>query len=145
MQRRSFEDVACSVAQTLEIIGEWWTPLILRDLFLGVRRFDDLVERLDISRNVLTARLNHLVEHDVVARVPYQDKPVRHEYRLTEKGKDLWVVMVALREWGDRWTLGEDGPPVEMVHTTCGNVSHLVPTCSECGEALERRDLRSRR
>lgn len=141
MQRRSFEELSCSVAQALEVIGEWWTPLILRDLFLGVTRFDDFIERLNISRNVLTARLTHLVDHDVIARVAYQDNPVRYDYRLTDKGKDLWVVLSALQGWGDRWA-APSGPPVEMIHKECGHVTHVVPACSECGEVMERRSVR---
>jgi DNA-binding HxlR family transcriptional regulator len=141
MQRRSFEDVSCSVAQALEIIGEWWTPMILRDLFLGVTRFDDFVERLGISRNVLTSRLSHLVDHGVVERVAYQDNPVRHDYRLTEKGKDLWLVLTTVREWGDRWA-APAGPPVVIRHASCGHVTTVVPACAECGEALDRRELR---
>ena len=143
MQRRSFEDVSCSVAQTLEVIGEWWTPMIVRDLFLGVTRFDAFIERLDSSRNVLTTRLNHLVEHGVVAKVAYQDNPVRYDYRLTDKGKDLWLVMSTLREWGDKWATPAAGIPTELLHKTCGHVTHVVPTCSECGEVLERHQVRA--
>jgi DNA-binding HxlR family transcriptional regulator len=144
MRRASFDDMACSVAQSLEIIGEWWTPLILRDAFLGVTRFGDFQERLGIARNILTSRLDTLVEHEVLKKVPYQDKPVRYDYKLTEKGRDLWLVVAALREWGDRWE-APHGPPVEILHRGCGNVMHLVPTCSECGEALTVFDLKARR
>ena len=101
MRRTSFEDVRCSVAQALEVVGEWWTLLIVRDLFLGVRRFDGIQRRLGIARNVLTDRLDHLVARGVVERRPYQANPVRHEYVLTEKGKALWPVIEALRAWGD--------------------------------------------
>ncbi|CAN5528816.1 helix-turn-helix domain-containing protein [soil metagenome] len=142
MQRRSFDDFSCSVAQTLEVIGEWWTPLIVRDLFLGVTRFDDFQSRLGIARNVLTTRLNHLVEHGVVEKVAYQERPVRYDYRLTEQGRDLWLVMTALREWGDRWA-APDGPPIEVVHKDCGHVTHVVPHCSECGEVLEPHRVRA--
>lgn len=144
MKRTTFDQMPCSVAQALEIIGEWWTPLILRDAFLGVTRFGDFQERLGIARNVLTTRLDALVEHGVLTRVPYQDHPVRYDYRLTEKGRDLWLVVAALREWGDRWE-APDGPPVEVVHRSCGHPTHIVPTCSECGERLELADLRARR
>lgn len=144
MRRSSFDDLACSVAQSLEIIGEWWTPLILRDAFLGVTRFGDFQERLGIARNVLTTRLDNLVEHDVMKKVPYQDNPVRYDYKLTAKGRDLWLVVAALREWGDRWE-APDGPPVQMVHVPCGHVTHIVPTCSECGEVLSPFDLRATR
>ena len=144
MRRSSFDDIACSVAQSLEIIGEWWTPLILRDAFLGITRFGDFQERLGIARNILANRLDTLVEHEVLKRVPYQDNPPRYDYKLTEKGRDLWLVVAALREWGDRWE-APDGPPVEMVHTTCGHVAHIVPTCSSCAEVLSPFDLRARR
>ncbi len=144
MRRASFDDMACSVAQSLEIIGEWWTPLILRDAFLGVTRFGDFQERLGIARNILASRLDALVEHDVLRKVPYQEHPVRYDYKLTAKGRDLWLVVAALREWGDRWE-APDGPPVEVVHQTCGHATRIVPTCSECGEVLSPFELRVRR
>jgi DNA-binding HxlR family transcriptional regulator len=135
MQRTSFRDMNCSVAQCLEVVGEWWSMLILRDAFLGVRRFDDFQARLGISRNVLNQRLCHLVDEGVLQRVPYQDHPPRHEYRLTEKGRDLWPVLTAMRQWGDQWA-APDGAPLEMVHRACGHRVQAVPTCSECGDVL---------
>src|SRR5437016_542033 len=121
MRRTSFEGVNCSVAQCLEVVGEWWTMLIVREAFFGVTRFDDFQERTGIARNVLSLRLDHLVGHGVLDRVPYQDHPVRYDYRLTEKGADLWQVLTAMREWGDRWA-APNGPPVAIVHKTCGHV-----------------------
>src|SRR5215207_8178729 len=115
----------CSVARTLEVVGEWWTMLIVRDAFFGVTRFDDFQRRLGIARNVLTARLDKLVEVGVLERVAYQERPRRYEYRLTAKGRDLWPVLNALREWGDRWTAGDDGPPLDLVHRACGEVTHV--------------------
>ena len=112
MRRKSFEEMNCSVAQTLEVVGEWWSMLIVRDSFLGITRFDDFQQRLGISRNILADRLDHLVDKGVLARVPYQDHPVRYDYRLTDKGRDLWLVLTAMRQWGDRWE-ADDGPPVE--------------------------------
>lgn len=144
MRRVSFDDVACSVAQTLEVIGEWWTPMILRDAMLGVTRFGDFQERLGIARNILATRLDSLVDHGVMARVPYQDNPPRYDYRLTEKGRDLWLVIAAMRQWGDTWE-SPDGSPVELVHQPCDHVIHIVPTCSACGDELRLRDLRVRR
>ena len=141
MKRASFAEMNCSIAQTLEVIGEWWTPLILRDLFFGVSRFDEFQSRLGISRNVLTERLGRLEEQGIVTRVPYQERPPRYDYRLTEKGADLWRVMTMMREWGDRWA-APDGPPVVAVHRGCGEVSEAVLTCSSCGEPLRPRDLR---
>jgi DNA-binding HxlR family transcriptional regulator len=141
MRRTSFEDMRCSIAQSLEIVGEWWTLLIVRDLLMGVTRFDALQERLGISRNVLTERLRTLEDAGVVERHPYQQRPARFDYRLTEKGRDLWTVVNAMREWGDRWAAPQ-GPPVEMVHRRCGHVTSVVPACSACGETLQYRDLR---
>lgn len=140
MRRKSFAGVRCSVAQSLEVVGGWWTLLIVRDLMFGVTRFDALQSRLGIARNVLADRLSGLVEAGVVEKVPYQQHPERFEYRLTPKGVDLWPVLTALREWGDRWAAPE-GPPVETVHRTCGHTTHVVPTCASCGEVLEAPDL----
>jgi DNA-binding HxlR family transcriptional regulator len=143
MRRKSFEDMNCSVAQTLEVVGEWWSMLIVRDCFLGVTRFDDFQARLGIARNILTNRLEHLIERGVLVRVPYQDHPVRYDYRLTDKGRDLWLVLTAMRQWGDRWEAA-DGPPVVVEHRACGHQTHVVPTCSECGGALDARSVIAR-
>ncbi len=142
VRRTSFEDINCSVAQCLEVVGEWWSLMVLRDVFLGVTRFDDLRSRLGISRNVLTDRLEHLVAHGVLERVPYQQHPVRYDYQLTEKGIDLWSVLTAMRQWGDRYA-APDGPPMELVHKGCGARVQVVETCSNCGEALGARDVRA--
>lgn len=132
----------CSVAQCLEVVGEWWSMLIIRDVFLGVRRFDELQSRLGISRNILTTRLASLVEAGVLERVPYQERPLRHEYRLTAKGRDLWPVLTTMREWGDRWA-APDGAPVEIVHDACGEIMVLDHTCSVCGETVDGRSVRA--
>ncbi len=102
VERKSFADMHCSVAQCLEVVGEWWSLLILRDVFLGVTRFDDFQERLGISRNILNQRLNHLVDAGVLQKVPYSEHPLRYDYRLTSTGRDLWPVLTAMRQWGDR-------------------------------------------
>jgi DNA-binding HxlR family transcriptional regulator len=138
VQRRTFEDMNCSVAQCLEIVGEWWSLLIVRDAFFGVRRFDDFQARLGISRNILNNRLTKLVDNGVLERVPYQDNPPRSNYRLTEKGRDLWLVLTAMRQWGDRW-VAPDGPPLKMRHAACGRIVKAVAVCSHCGEPLDRR------
>ena len=103
MERKSFADMDCSVAQCLEVVGEWWSMLIVRDVFLGVSRFDDFQRRLGISRNILQQRLARLVDAGVLARVPYSEHPPRYDYRLTDKGRDLWPVLTAMRQWGDRY------------------------------------------
>jgi DNA-binding HxlR family transcriptional regulator len=143
VQRKSFADLNCSIAQALEVVGEWWTMLIVRDCFFGITRFEDFHERLGISRNVLTDRLEHLVAHGVLVPVPYQEHPVRRDYRLTDKGRDLWLVLTALRQWGDRWE-AEEGPPVILEHKTCGHETNAVAICSACAAPLEVRELRLR-
>ncbi|RYI99447.1 MAG: transcriptional regulator [Actinomycetales bacterium] len=143
MRRTSFADAPCSIAQALEVIGDWWTPLILRDVLMGVTRFEQMQSRLGIARNVLAQRLDSLVEHGVLEQVQYQDRPVRHEYVLTRKGKDLWPVLTMLRQWGDTW-YAPDGPPIEMVHTPCGHAAPAELSCSACGETLRGRDLELR-
>jgi DNA-binding HxlR family transcriptional regulator len=143
MERKSFEGMSCSVAQCLEVIGEWWTMLIVRDAFLGVRRFDDFQSRLGISRNVLAQRLDKLVSAGVLERRLYQERPPRHEYVLTAKGHDLWPVLNALRQWGDRHA-APSGPPVVLVHRACGHKAELVLSCAHCGQRVTHRDVRVR-
>lgn len=128
----------CSVARTLSAIGDRWTLLILRDCFLGVRRFDAFQRDLELSPHLLSTRLAKLVEHGILERRSYQERPRRAEYRLTEKGRDLYPVMLSLLRWGDRWMWRDDETPsVTLVHRGCG--SHTTPTlaCSECGEPLD--------
>ena len=129
-------DMPCSIARTLDIIGDRWTPLVLRDVALGVSRFDALQRDLGISRKVLTQRLQALVEHDVITRSPYQDNPPRHDYELTEKGKDLAMVLVAIQTFGDKWSFGEAGPPLLWRHLSCGQISTPVTCCDHCGERV---------
>ena len=103
VRRVSFDEMQCSIAQSLEVVGEWWTPLIIREVSLGRRRFEEIQEDLGIARNVLTDRLNTLVEHGVLFRQNIAQSGTRHEYRLTEKGHDLFPLLVALLQWGDKW------------------------------------------
>lgn len=131
----------CSIAQTLEIVGEWWTPLILRDVHLGLHRFDDIAEDLGISRNLLTRRLGYLVEHDILERRPYQARPVRYEYHLTEAGRDLAPALLVLMAWGDRHATPPGGPPLRVVHRACGHRFTPEVTCSSCGEPVTGRDV----
>ena len=140
MRRTSFADMNCSIAQSLEVVGEWWTLLILRDAMMGVTRFDQFQSRLGIARNVLASRLQSLVDAGILDEVPYQERPPRSEYVLTRKGGELWTVLTLLRQWGDRWSAPE-GPPVEAVHDTCGHVTRARLVCSECGEPLRGGEL----
>ena len=104
VKRTPFADWPCPIARAVDIVGDWWTPLVLRDMFRGVTRFDQFEKSLHIGRNVLTQRLNRLVAEGLVERVPYQTKPLRHEYVLTEMGRDIKPVLTALYQWGDKWT-----------------------------------------
>jgi DNA-binding HxlR family transcriptional regulator len=136
MKRTSFARMHCSLARGLDLIGDWWSPLIVRDLYLGVVRFDDLVEDLGISRNLLTRRLNALSKNGVVERRAYQRRPFRYEYRLSEAGRDLLPAILALTAWGDRWARPREGSPMLFVHKTCGQRFEPHVTCSACGEAV---------
>jgi DNA-binding HxlR family transcriptional regulator len=131
----------CSVARTLSVIGDRWTMLVLREAFMRTRRFDDFQRATGAPRPVLSARLTELVDEGVLERVPYGTSGARHEYRLTEKGLDLYPVIVSLLSWGDRWMPDESGPPVELRHKACGSVMHPDLACPECGEWLDARDV----
>ena len=144
MRKASFADMHCSIAQALEVVGEWWTLLILRDAFLGVRRFDDFVERLGISRNVLTNRLDTLVATGILERRPYDEARGRHDYLLTDKGRALWPVMTALRQWGDEWIYGTGNEPLLLEHRSCGCTTTAQMTCDNCGETLDARSVRAK-
>jgi DNA-binding HxlR family transcriptional regulator len=140
MQRTSFGDMACSIARTLDVIGEPWSPLILRDVWVGMHRFDVIQADLAISRKVLTERLNHLVERGVLERRPYDRRP-RYEYHLTAKGTELVDVLMVMAGWGDRWLAGEAGPPVLNRHHACGEVSGVDLRCDRCGEPMHANDV----
>ncbi|MDT5069615.1 MAG: hypothetical protein QOK02_5770 [Mycobacterium sp.] len=118
------------------MVGERWTPLILRDLFVGMSRFEDIRRDLGIASNVLAARLDRLERDGIVDRHQYQTAPVRHEYRLTEKGRDLYPVIATLTAWGDKWMAAGNGPPALIVHTECGQPTAAVTVCAECGGEL---------
>lgn len=134
-------EVHCSVARTLSVVGDRWTLLVLRDCFRGVRRFDEFLSSLGVSPHLLSTRLAKLVANGVLERTPYRERPVRHEYRLTRKGIDLYPVIVGLLRWGDRWMPDAKGPPVELVHRGCGRRIHPELACPECGELLDPRDV----
>ncbi|MBF6172571.1 winged helix-turn-helix transcriptional regulator [Nocardia blacklockiae] len=136
MHRTSFAEMHCSIGQTLERVGEWWTLLIVRDLHLGLHRFDDIAENLGISRNLLTRRLATLIEDGIVERRAYQDRPPRHEYHLTSAGRDLVPALLALMAWGDKWATPPGGPPVRLVHDNCGAEFTPRVCCSACGEPV---------
>jgi DNA-binding HxlR family transcriptional regulator len=142
MRRSSFADMQCSVAQSLEIIGEWWTLLIIRDAFLGVTRFEDFQQRLGIARNILTARLDTLVEAGVMERHVYDEARDRSDYRLTAMGRALWPVLTTLRQWGDKYLVGRGNEPVLLRHESCGHRTTAHLACDHCGERLAPRDAK---
>ncbi len=141
MRWDEIDELPCSIARSLSVVGDRWTLLVLRECFLGVRRFEDFQAHLGIARHRLTDRLNRLVEHEVLRKLPYQDNPPRHEYRLTDKGKDLYPVLLSLVRWGDRWMDQGKGPPVVYRHNSCGHVMTPVLSCPDCGEAIDPREV----
>jgi DNA-binding HxlR family transcriptional regulator len=144
MLGREYEGQVCSAARTLELVGERWTLLILRDAFLGIRRFGEFQQSLGVARNVLAARLDRLVDEGVLERRRYQERPERFEYRLTEKGIALWPVLMALTQWGDAYTAGEQGPPMLFTHRDCGGKLDDHLSCEACGARLTPRDIEVR-
>jgi DNA-binding HxlR family transcriptional regulator len=131
----------CSVAATLEVVGDPWTLLILRDAFAGVRRFEQWQERLGVARNVLAARLKSLVAHGVLIRRAYCERPPRYEYVLSPKGRDLYNVLLTMAAWGDRHVYGGTGGPVFYVHKACGRRFSPGLVCEACGEPVGPGDL----
>lgn len=135
MDRDRFAAISCSIARTAGLVADPWTLLVLRDLFLGLHRYDELRRDLGVATNVLADRLDRLVVAGLVRREAYQQAPVRHEYRLTAAGRDLHGVVLALLAWGDRH-LAPDGPPLLVVHHDCGHRTAPTVTCDRCGGAL---------
>lgn len=132
----------CSIAESLEVIGERWSLLIVRDVLNGNRRFSEIQGSLGVARNVLSARLQRLTAEGILERRPYQQSPERFEYFLTEKGLDLWPALIALLNWGDRYSTNPAGPPKIIVHKECGGRVSDRGVCEECGKTLHARDAR---
>ena len=132
----------CSIAATLSVIGDRWRILILRDVFRGLRRFAQLQTELGIAKNILSDRLQRLVDDGVLEQVAYQDRPVRYEYRLTPKGTDLSPALVALMHWGDRWYA--EKPPTVLVHDNCGTPLENITLCRSCNEQISPGNIMSR-
>jgi DNA-binding HxlR family transcriptional regulator len=141
MQRTDFGEMACSIARTLDVVGEPWSPLVLRNIYVGVTRFEQLQQTLGISRKVLAERLKWLTDNGVLERRQYGDKPPRFEYVLTAKGLELFEVLMVMVRWGDKWLAGEAGPPVLYRHHACGEFSHVELTCSRCGTPMGATDI----
>ena len=143
MRHSALHDQPCSIARTVAVLGERWTLVILRQAFQGQRRFEDMQRGLGIARNILADRLHRLVEEGILERRPYQERPPRYEYRLTQKGRDLYPVLVSLMAWGDRYNSGEAGPPVVLVHEACGHETRPRFVCSHCGEPIDPLQMRA--
>jgi DNA-binding HxlR family transcriptional regulator len=141
--RNDYPGQVCSIARSLELVGERWSLLIVRDVMNGRRRFDELQKGLGVARNVLSSRLQRLIEEDILERRAYQRNPERYEYFLTEKGLDLWPALIALLAWGDRHSPDPNGPPMLIVHKDCGGSVNDRGTCETCGKVLHARDARA--
>jgi DNA-binding HxlR family transcriptional regulator len=138
-----YSSQTCSIAGALEVVGERWSLLIVRNVFLGLRRFDQIQGNLGIARNVLQTRLERLVDQGVLERKLYSERPPRYEYLLTEKGLDLWPTVVALMQWGDRHAAPAGGPAVVLEHRGCGGRVDEHRVCEKCGEPLNARQSRA--
>ena len=136
MLKRDYDGQNCSIARALEIVGERWTLLIVRDALLGLRRFEEFQGSLGIARNTLSSRLESLVRSGILERRAYQERPPRREYRLTEKGRDLLPVVVTLMRWGDRWLWPPGRQPFHLVHQDCGHETRARLACQVCGGEL---------
>lgn len=143
MLNHDYPGQACSLAHSLEVIGERWSLLIIRDVMNGNRRFSGIQGSLGIAKNVLSARLQRLIEEDILERRAYQESPPRHEYFLTEKGLDLWPALIALMGWGDRHSGNLAGPPLRVVHKGCGGFASDRGICEDCGDVLTAHDAKA--
>ncbi|OTG65033.1 winged helix-turn-helix transcriptional regulator [Acinetobacter silvestris] len=132
----------CSIARTLSVVGDRWTMLILRNAFLGIRRFDDFQQNLGVTRHVLSERLKRLVEHEILVKTPYIDRQERFEYKLTEKGLELYPILLSMATWADTWMDEGLGQPVSYVHNSCGHTFKPTLSCSECGEKVHAKQVK---
>jgi DNA-binding HxlR family transcriptional regulator len=144
MPYRPFEDQNCSIAGALAIVGERWTLLVIREVLLGRRRFQDIKRNTGVAPNILSDRLDTLVEHGIVERRLYSEHPESYEYVPTQKGLDLNPVLVTLLRWGDQHVTGPDAAPRVVVHAACGHDADPRLHCSHCGDELAARDTRVR-
>jgi DNA-binding HxlR family transcriptional regulator len=142
MRRTRFDHWPCPIARAADLIGDWWTPLVMREAFSGRRRFEDIQRALGIPRAVLAKRLDRLVEEELLKKVPYGDRPVRHEYRLTDKGRAFWDVLAAMWRWGSDWLWIDQCPPVVLVDRDTGGEVRPVVIDENTGQRLDVRRLR---
>ena len=141
MERKSFEKAPCSIARSLDVLGDWWTPLILRECLYGVHRFDEIQRWLGIGRNILTRRLSKLVDQGILERRRYQDRPPRHEYHLTDKGYAAARVLLAMMPFGEDWLFGDEGEPIRLYDRQTGRRVRPALVDAETGEPIDIRTL----
>jgi DNA-binding HxlR family transcriptional regulator len=146
MKRTRFDDAPCPIARSTDLMGDWWTPVVMREVFFGCRRFEQFEERLHLSRNTLTQRLNRLVEDGMLERVPYQERPPRYEYVLTDKGRAFWDVLAAMWRFGEDWLFSpESPPPLKLTRAADGSDVRYGVVDTLSGERVEASELRVRR
>jgi DNA-binding HxlR family transcriptional regulator len=141
MRHAELAEKECAIARTWAVIGERWTMMVLRELFRGSHRFEDIQAKLQLGRNVLADRLQQLERDEIIERRQYQERPVRHGYHLTQKGEDLYPLLLAMLRWGNTYTVDE--PPLRLKHKPCRHVVEPTMVCDSCGEELRRHDLRA--
>jgi DNA-binding HxlR family transcriptional regulator len=144
MKRTRFDDWPCPIARTTDLIGDWWTPLVMREAFVGRKRFDDFVQALGIPRAVLAARLDRLVREEMLRKVEYEERPPRHEYKLTPKGIAFYDVLAAMWRWGTDWQWPDDEPTLMLVDRDSGEEVVPVVVNERTGERIDVRRLRVR-
>ena len=142
MRASELVKMTCTIARSVDAIGDPWTIMILKELFLGQRRFDDIQTYTGISPHLLSVRMKRLERHGIVQRRAYQQRPTRYEYRLTEKGIDLWPILVAFKDWSARWGKWPKGEPLKIRHKACDHVTSLKVVCSHCDRPINARDVR---
>lgn len=143
VKRTDTSDWPCTIARSVSVLGDHWNLLIMRQACLGTRRFDDFQSALGTGRNILSQRLTRLVDEQLLARVPYQDNPPRFEYRLTDKGRDVYPILATMAAWGEKWMTGTEGTPLVLHHTACDHDMHAVVVCSECEQPIDVRETRA--
>jgi DNA-binding HxlR family transcriptional regulator len=144
VKRTDTSDWPCTIARSVDVLGDHWNLLIIRQACLGTRRFADFQAALGTGRNILSQRLSRLVDEGLLSRVEYQDNPPRSEYRLTQKGREVYPILAAMAAWGDRWLTGPEGTPLVLHHTTCDHDMHAAVVCSECDQPLDVRQIRAK-